>query len=50
MEIARDVVIIALLAFILFFVYLRAYNKGYKKGATAVLNQWKQTLKESGEE
>jgi mannose/fructose/N-acetylgalactosamine-specific phosphotransferase system component IID len=50
LDLTESIVAILLLVVLLFGTYWRAYYKGYKRGATAVLNQWKNTLKESGEE
>jgi hypothetical protein len=50
LDMLRVVVITALLAFFMFWVYWRAFHRGYEAGARAVLKQWKQTLQESEEE
>ena len=44
MEITRIVVVVLLFVLFIFWLYNRAYYRGYKKGATAVLNQWKESL------
>jgi cbb3-type cytochrome oxidase subunit 3 len=44
MEITRVIVTFLLFVLFVFWVYNRSYYRGYERGATAILNQWKESL------